>query len=135
MLLSNSAYTLQHYNAVSDNLKIIKKAVKILGVHFIYDLRAKKKNVDELHRSIEQRLRIWRRGNLTIIGKILIVKTFIIPISLYRASWISVNGDFVIDVNKILFDIFWNGKDKVKRFALIIDTEVGGRKALHLDSI
>lgn len=43
MLLSNSAYTLQHYNAVSDNLKIIKKAVKILGVHFIYDLRAKKK--------------------------------------------------------------------------------------------
>lgn len=63
---------------------------------------------------------------MTIIGKILIVKTFIIPISLYRASWISVNGEFVIDVNKILFDIFWNGKDKVKRFALIIDTEVCG---------
>ena len=37
MLLSNRAYTIQQDNAVSGNLKI-KKAVKILGVHFTYDL-------------------------------------------------------------------------------------------------
>ena len=40
MLLGNRKYTLQQNNAVSGNLKI-KKAVKILGVHFTYDLRAK----------------------------------------------------------------------------------------------
>ena len=42
MLLGNRAYTLQYNKAVTGNLKI-KKAVKILGVHFTYDLRAKQK--------------------------------------------------------------------------------------------
>ena len=90
MLLGNRAYTIQQDNAVSGNLKI-KKAVKILGVHFTYDLRAKQKlNVDELISSIQQKLRIWRWRDLTIIGRIQIVKTFIIPIFLHRASLISV---------------------------------------------
>ena len=54
MLLGNSAYTLQQDNAIPGNLKI-KKAVKILGMHFTYDLRAKQKlNVDELISSIQQ---------------------------------------------------------------------------------
>ena len=48
MLLGNCAYTLLQGNAVSGNLKI-KKVVKILGVYFTYDLRAKQNlNVDEL---------------------------------------------------------------------------------------
>ena len=39
------------------------------------------------------------------------------------------------DVNKIIFDFIWKGKDKVKRSALISDIEDGGLKAPHLDSI
>ena len=125
MLLGNRAYTIQQDNAVSGNLKI-KKAVKIFGVHFTYDLRAKQKlNVDELISSIQQNLRIWRWRDLTIIGRIQIVKTFTIPIFLYRASLISVNKDFVKDVNKIIFDFIWKGKDKVERSALISGIEDG----------
>ena len=32
------------------------------------------------------------------------------------------------DVNKIIFDFIWKGKDKVKRFALISGIEDGGLK-------
>ena len=47
MLLGNRAYTLQHEKAIAGNLEI-KKAVKILGVHFTHDLRDKQNlNVDE----------------------------------------------------------------------------------------
>ena len=68
MVLGNCSST-QQDNAVSCNLKI-KKVVKILGVHFTYDFRAKQKlNVDELISSIQQKLRIWRWRDLTIIGK------------------------------------------------------------------
>ena len=106
-----------------------------MGVHFTYDLRAKQKlNVDELISSIQEKLRIWRWRDLTI-GRIQIVKTFIIPIFLYRASLTSVNREFVKDVNKIIFDFIWKGKDKVKRFAVVSDIEDGGLKAPHLDSI
>ena len=105
-------------------------------MHFTYDFRLKQKlNVDELISSIQQKLRIWRWRDLTIIGRIQIVKTFIIPIFLYRASLILVNREFVKDVNKIIFDFIWKGKDKIKRSALIGDIEDGGLKAPHLDSI
>lgn len=135
MILGNCSSTLQQDNVVSCNLKI-KKVVKILGVHFTYDFRLKQKlNVDELISSIQQKLRIWRWRDLTIIGRIQIVKTFIIPIFLYRASLILVNREFVKDVNKIIFDFIWKGKDKIKRSALIGDIEDGGLKAPHLDSI
>ena len=38
---------------------------------------------------------------------------------------ISVNREFMKDVNEIIFDFIWKGKDKVKRFALISDIEDG----------
>ena len=136
MLLGNRAYTLQQDYAVTSTDLKVKKSVKILGVHFTYDFRAKQKlNADELIISIQQKLRTWRWRDLTIIGRIQIVKTFIVPIFLYRASLISVNKEFVKDVNKIIFDFIWKGKDKVKRSALISDIEDGGLKAPHLESI
>ena len=136
MLLGNRAYTLQQDYAVTSTDLKVKKSVKILGVHFTSDFRAKQKlNADELIISIQQKLRTWRWRDLTIIGRIQIVKTFIVPIFLYRASLISVNKEFVKDVNKIIFDFIWKGKDKVKRFALISDMEDGGLKAPHLESI
>ena len=53
--------------------------VKILGIHFAYDYRIKQKmNFEELITSIKDKLRIWRWRDLTIIGRIQIVKIFII---------------------------------------------------------
>ena len=43
--------------------------------------------------------------------------------------------EFVNEVNKIIFDFIWKGKDKVKRRVLVADIEYGGLKARHLDSI
>ena len=64
--------------------------------------------------------------NLTIIGRIQIVKTFIIPIFLYRASLIPMGKDFVKRVHKNIFDFIWKGKDKVKRSTLGSEIEDGG---------
>jgi len=114
----------------------IKANVKILGIHFTYDYRIKQKmNFDELITSIKDKLRIWRWRDLTIIGRIQIVKTFIIPIFLYRASMICLGKEFVNKANKIIFNFIWKGKDKIKRLAFIGDIEDGGLKAPHLDSI
>ena len=43
--------------------------------------------------------------------------------------------EFVNEVNKIIFEYIWKGKDKVKRRVLVGGIEEGGLKALHLDSI
>ena len=120
---------------VPDNIHNIKvkKSVKILGVHFSYAFQARHKlNVDELISSIQHKLSIWKWRDLTIIGRIQIVKTFIIPIFLFRASLISMGKDFVKQVNKITFDFIWKGKDKIKRSTLVSEIEDGGLKAPHL---
>ena len=85
--------------------------------------------------SIQHKLRNWKWRDLTIIGKIQIIKTFIIPIFLYRASLIPMGKDFVKQANKIIFDFIWKGKDKVKRSTLVSEIEDGGLKAPHLESI
>ena len=90
----------------------------------------------KLQKTIKDKLRIRKWRDLTIIGRIQPVKTFIIPTFLYRASGlICMDKEFVNEVNKIIFDFIWKGKDKVKRRVLVGDIQHGGLKAPHLDSI
>ena len=134
MLLGDCAYSLLNHSLFK-SVKM-KAYVKILGIHFTYNYRIKHKmNFDELITSIKAKLRIWRWRDLTIIGRIQIVKTFIIPIFLYRASVICLDKEFVNEANRIIFNFIWKGKDKIKRLALISDIEDGGLKAPHLESI
>ena len=134
MLLGDCAYSLLNHSLFK-SVKM-KAYVKILGIHFTYNYRIKHKmNFDELITSIKAKLRIWRWRDLTIIGRIQIVKTFIIPIFLYRASMICLDKEFVNEANRIIFNFIWKGKDKIKRLALISDIEDGGLKAPHLESI
>ena len=71
---------------------------------------------------------MWRWRDLTLISRIQIVKTFIIPIFLYHES-----KKFINEANKIIFDFIWKGKDKVKRLALVSEVEDGGLKAYSLN--
>ena len=65
----------------------VKKAVKILGVHFTYDkILRQKLNFAEIIDSIKGKLKMWKWRNLTILGRIQIVKTFIIPVLMYRQA-------------------------------------------------
>ena len=47
-----------------------------------------------------------------------------------KAAFIYVSNDLIHDVNKELYSFIWNGKDKVKRSALINDIEQGGLRML-----
>ena len=103
----------------------VKRAVKILGVYFTYERF--KVIIDAF------KTKWWR--NLTIIGRIQIVKTFVIPLIMYRAGSICIDKDVVTEANRIIFDFIWKGKDKVKRVSLVGDIKDGGLKAPHLESI
>ena len=80
LLLGNCVQTTAFDCIKSQRDTVFKKSVKILGVHITYDKRLKRKlNFEELIDTMKQKLRIWRWRDLTIIGRIQIVKTFIIP--------------------------------------------------------
>ena len=116
---------------------LFKKSVKILGVHLItYYKRLKQKlNLEELINAMKQKLRIWRWQDFTIIGRIQIINTFIIPIFPYRASLLCFDKKFLKNSNNIIFYFIWKGTDKVQRSAITNDIENGGLRAPHLETI
>ena len=54
---------------------------------------------------------------------------------MHRAGLVCSHKEIVKEVNKIIFNLIWKGKDKVKRPGLIGDVEHGGLRAPHLESI
>jgi len=119
----------------SKNMRI-KDTVKILGVYFTYNESQRKKlNFDEILKSIKEKLQRWKCRDLTILGRIQIVKTFVTPLFMYRASLICVQKDTVMEVNRLLFQFICKGKDKVKCLSLVSDIDKGGLKAPHVELI
>ena len=67
---------------------------------------------------------------INTFGKIRIVKSVAIPKFMSKATFIYVSKDLIQAVKKELYDFIWNGKDKVKRCALIGDD---GLKMLDIE--
>ena len=97
----------------------VKRAVKILGVYFTYDRRLRHKpNFKEIIDAIKTKLQLWKSRKLTIIGRIQIVKTFLIPLIIYRAGSICIDKEVVTEANRMIFDLFSN-HSAVKREQII----------------
>ena len=70
ILLGNQKNASKYLAVLNTNIKV-KKAVKILGIHFTYDRGLwRKLNFDEILKSIKEKLQFWNWRNLTILGRI-----------------------------------------------------------------
>ena len=95
-----------------------------------------KANFDFIFKFIQEMLNMWKWRGLTLIGKIEIVKSLIIPKILSKVAVNSVTDDLIQEINKKLTYCFiWNGTDKIKRSALINDIEDGGKKMLDIQAV
>ena len=110
----------------------VNKPIKILGVHFTYHLKKKQElNYDETLRSLSETLAGWKWQNLTLYGKIQVVKTFVIPKFMFRASLMCSTKKVKKELNSIIYIFIWKGRDKIKCLALIRDYKSGGLRMPH----
>ena len=125
-----------HQNHEVLDINKVSEPIKILGIFFIYDqLKCKALNFELTLKSIRKSLSFWQWRNLTIIGKIQLVKTFAMQKFIHRASLISFDKDIIQSINSVIFNFVWRGKDKIKRLASISEYEDGGLKMLHPESL
>ncbi len=109
------------------------KKVKVLGVYFTYnDKDFYNLNYDDKLKSLERVVNMWRQRDLSVIGKITIVKTFGFSKLMYTASMIGMPVHIQKKVNDIVFKYIWNGPDKIKRSVLCSDLNKGGLKMFDL---
>ena len=110
------------------NLRMDSEPVYALGVHFSYDLEvSEKKNFHEKLVSLKKTLNMWSRRDLSIYGKINIVKTLALSKLVFICSVMETPRDFAKEVDKITFDFIWNHKPaKIKKTTLIMPKHTGG---------
>ena len=109
--------------------------MKILRIYFTYNSRLKNElNYDATLKSLKESLNNWQWRNLTVLGKIQMIKTFAMPKLLFRASVLIFDRDVLKKLNTVLFNFLWKSKDKIKRLALISDYSDGGLRMPHLES-
>ena len=93
------------------NLKWVKQ-IKILGIHF--NSRVQAQNIDVNWESkvdnMKRTMKLWSRGNLSIYGKILLAKAFIISQFIYTMQSIGIPDDILTKINRELFAFIWKKK-------------------------
>lgn len=107
---------------------------KSLGVNFslnlglIFDL-----NYKEKLKRMTQTINCWRMRNLSLIGKICVIKSLVLPQLLYLFSVLSVKipQKFFRELNSLFFKFIWSGgNDRVKRKFMCNDYAQCGLKMI-----
>ena len=108
--------------------------VKINGILFQQDEeRMRKSNVAEVARKMKSKLEPWSRRNLTIVGKILLTKTFGISLIIYAMQCLALKHDDFKLLNNLLYKFMWNrhfkaakAPERIKRDIINTPVHLGG---------
>ena len=99
------------------DLQMSGEPIYVLGVHFTYDPEvSEKKKIFEKLGSLKKTLNMWSQRDLSIVGRINIMKTLALSKLVFICSVMNTPKDFSKEVNKITIDFIWNDKpDKATR--------------------
>jgi len=76
-------------------------------------------------RKLETNLDIWRARNLTLFGRVLIIKSIELSQLVYSAPTLNVPREIIFIIKTNLFSFLWNNKkDKIKRQGLYQDKHI-----------
>ena len=118
-----------------------KTKIKILGVFFSNNTPASKIEENYTNRiaKIKRLIAIWEKRDLSIMGKILIVKTYLLSQLVYFMQAFIVPEKILIEINRLLFRFIWKKKnnnkkafEKVKRTIMCADYSFGGLKMIDV---
>ena len=120
-----------------DDISWTNSDVKILGVYFGKDKdKINDKNWSPKFNKIENCIRLWKTRNLTVFGKMTIIKSFLVSQIIFNAQMISIPNEVIKKINSLLYSFLWNGKkEKIKRKVLCMEYELGGLKMVDLDTL
>ena len=102
------------------------------------------RNKDKLHKAnfldkiekLKQVLNMWGARNLSLIGKILAVKSVGISNLIYSMTNMSCDIKTIVNVQQVLNKFVWGNKpSKVKHSSMIADYEGGGLKMIDVKSM
>ena len=127
---------LKHSKDKEENIKWTNKPIKSLGIYYGHDYIECEKLNWEINIEKKNNLFLsWSKRNLSMLGKVLIIKAMIKPMCTFIVSSCVIPEKYKKDIDSKCFKFIWNVKpETVKRNTLIGDVEKGGLKMIDIDS-
>ena len=124
----------KHCKEKVEEIKFTDKPVKVLGLYVGRDKKkCEKLNWESKLEKARILMKSWEKRNLSLLGKILIVKTIIIPQFTFISSVTVTNKTYLDTLERDIYSFIWEGKsDKIKRNTLIAKYEDGGLQMLDI---
>ena len=98
-----------------------------LGIYFTYNERISfKKNFEEKLNSMKKLLNLWRPRNLTLYGRITILKSLALSKLVYNRSVLTFPLKFASLVKAVISEFVWSTKPKIKHTTMIGPKTKGG---------
>ena len=118
------------------NLKWVKDKVGCLGVWISTNSRVSMdKNCSEKLEKIRSCLSCWEYRRLSLLGKIVVLKSLIASQLVYILSPLPTNQKVLDEINNIFYKFLWDGKgDKIKRSVMLSDYGNWVLKMIDLNS-
>ena len=110
------------------NLTIETKSFNLLGIHIGRDLNHQNKsNYETKISKMENIFRVWNTRNLSLLGKILVIKSHGLSNIIYSLSNIEVAQPVIEKIQKMINHFIWGSKyNRIKHSTTIADFESGG---------
>ena len=120
-----------------------KDEIKINGLYFRQDEgQMRSRNVEAVAEKIDKQLKSWSKRNLSILGKILIVKTFGISQMIFLMQSLNVNETDYKKWNALLYKFVWNrhylaakAPERIKRDITNKSIKLGGLGMLDIRAL
>ena len=76
---------------------------------------------------IKKKIDFWKIRNLTLIGKVHIVKSVLIPLIYYGAAHVYISNEFIVYVQTMIWDFVWDwGTCLVSKEVIYLPRSLGG---------
>ncbi len=110
-----------------NGISIEQNPVKILGIWVCKNNDEMLKiNFEERLVKLKSLLNMWSQRQLSIKGKIQILKVKALPLLIYVCNFLYVSSDILETIEKTLYDFVWNKKHHVKKLTLTQKIVDGG---------
>ena len=121
---------------ISKGIHFTGNPVKMLGLYIGHNkIKMKEMNWDKKIESINKTILYWNKQNLSLFGKVKVIKTYVISKIVFIASLIEVPDEILAKIKSICFNYLWGGKrDKIKRTTVIGNKKDGGLDMIDIDA-
>ena len=111
------------------------KTVKALGVHFSYNSEESlQKNFYDKISDIKKQIHLWSWRGLSLLGKVSIITSLLLPKLIYIFSILPPPSEFVALIQTPIYKFLWKGPDKITRKAAINSFDNGGLNLTDLET-